>query len=113
MVFGINELRERVAKLEGIVKELANEIESLRTKLNAFIGSKHYAVITGFLSEGDFEKMVNICIDISKKDKEFVFAGDPINMLVYLFDIDPDKLHKRCSWLINKTGIENLKYRVY
>jgi len=117
MVLGLikkyNELVKRIGKLELAIQEIAKEVEMLKNKISTVVGTKHYSMIFGFKSQEDFEKMVNVCIDIAKKDSTFVFSADPVNIAVYLFGIDADDLHKKSMWLINKVGIEGLKYKVY
>jgi hypothetical protein len=69
------------------------------------------AIITG-LTEETFQKLLNICSDISAKDETFVFDGNREALEVYIYGKDKDILHKRAMWLIKKTGIDGLRYRV-
>jgi hypothetical protein len=87
-------------------------IDSVIKPLKEIEEKKFYSTIAGFESENDLEKFSNICSDIALKDESFHFDVNRDMMEVEISDINKDKLHKRSLWLVKKTGIPNIYYKV-
>jgi hypothetical protein len=109
---------EELLSLEKKYEEMQRKLNDLEKKLNAMetkfapTEAKLVSKITGFGGEEEYEKMKNICEDISLKDESFRFRGNKESMEIFLESGDRDSLHKKSMWLIKKTGIKNLRYEV-
>jgi hypothetical protein len=115
MQFIITAFQKQSERMDG----LESRIEIMETILKNELKDKgaeppkaYRATISGFSTGEDYEHLHKICEEISGKDMTFMFAGNPDALEIEIFSSDKDKLHQKAMWLIKKTNIEGLKYKV-
>jgi len=105
-------MKEIEEKIDKIGEALAMLIEDVKNLKEALSEKEFCSTITGFESEEDFEKFRNILSDIGLKDESVKWAANHEEKEVYLYSKSKDELHKKSLWLIHKTGIKGLKYKI-
>jgi hypothetical protein len=107
----IKALSEEMKKVETGMKEIGDYLDVHKE----WIEGKEFEFksrIYGFENIEDFQKLSGICSEIANKDSEFHFSLDLDSQEIVLSSNDKNALHKKSLWLINKTEIQNLKYKV-
>lgn len=70
------------------------------------------SIVSGFETESDFKKFVDIISEIGLRDETIKFVSSPEKMKVYILLDDFNQLHKKSLWMISKTDVQGLKYSV-
>ena len=102
---------EENLKIVRLLEEIRDRIDLL---IRYFIpkAESYSSIIMGFESEEDLEKFANICSDIALRDEGFRFDVNREMKEVCVTDDNKDKLHKRSMWLVKKTNISNIYYKI-
>jgi hypothetical protein len=108
----MKELEERIVKIENDLKLMQDNIYDKLIKIEKAIEPKQFKAIFKLFSDEDFEKLNGICSEIASKDESFIYDANYDDKEIILFSEDKDQLHKKSMWLVNKTGIQDLKYKV-
>jgi hypothetical protein len=108
----IEEMEKRIAQTESYLKAIQDDIYDKMIELEKMLGPKKFTAVFQLSSLEDFNKLSSICSEIASKDGSFVFLTDTDNKEISVFSENKNELHKKCMWLVTKTGIEGLKYRV-
>lgn len=99
---------------------IREELNHLKEKMNRleelFQGKKQAyptkSTISGFTDGDSLERLHRICLEIASKDASFKSDMDTSSMTITLYGDNKDVLHRRSMWLINKTGVQGLKYKI-
>ena len=69
-------------------------------------------IVYNFKSAEQFNRVANVCKDISIKDSTFKYSIDKEKKEIYIFG-DKDQIHKRCTWLVCKADpLKTIVYKV-
>jgi hypothetical protein len=117
-MFGKDDKIEKIAEAMSYVIEDVGRIEARVIELEKTVFSKSegekrlQSTIKGFENDDDFDRVYNICAEISGGDETFKFDGDRDSREIFIYSENKDELHKKSLWLVFKTGVKGLKYTI-